>query len=106
MTNFYLNQAVIPTDPIHPSLSDLDNGQNDKVQDEKESRDDQYRMNLFELAFEEFYYAVEDKSGGNPIRNAITEGHEDTGKEGGDCFIQIIPADLLEGGHHHNPNHY
>src|SRR5690554_1189299 len=58
-------------------------------------------MNLFNLSSEDFNYTVEDKAGGDPIGNAVTERHKHSGKKGGNSLVQIIPLNLFKSRHHH-----
>ena len=55
-----------------------------------------FNIDLYELR-KEVELAVKDKTGRNPIRDAITQGHKDTSKESRDRFVQIIPFNLFEG---------
>ena len=61
-------------------------------------------MNLLGFASEDFHDAVEDEASGNTIGNAVADGHENAGKEGGNCFHKVVPFHLFERAQHHNTN--
>ena len=52
-------------------------------------------MNILGFLLEELYNSVEDKAGCDTGGNAVGQGHEDTGKESGNCVVQIGPVDFL-----------
>ena len=82
-----------------------EDGQKQEVQNEKSNADPQNGMNLPGFAAAHFDNAVENKTKGHTIGNAVAEGHEDAGKKGRDCFVQIIPVNIPERGDHHDTHH-
>lgn len=83
----------------------LYNRQQDEIQQEEGCGHPEDRMDLLGLLFADFGDAVEDKPGGDAVGNAVADRHEYAGKKGGHRFVEIVPLDLLEGGHHHNADH-
>ena len=59
-------------------------------------------MYFLNFALANLSNAVEDEARCNTIGNAVAKSHKDAGKESRDCFLQVVPLNLLKGGHHHN----
>ena len=62
-------------------------------------------MYIVKLAFANLDQKVEDEAGGDPVRDAVAEGHKNTGKESGNRLFQLAPFNLLKGGEHQNTDH-
>ena len=59
-------------------------------------------MDFFNLLFADFGDAIENESSRNTVGNAVAESHKHTCEEGGNGFVEIVPFDLFERGHHHD----
>ena len=84
----------------------LNNGQQDEVQNEQSSDHPQDGMDLFGLALAHLDNAVGDEAHGNAVGDAVAQGHENAGEEGGDGLADVVPLDFLEGGGHHHAHQH
>ena len=84
----------------------LDKCQKNKVQNEQCGAYPKDRIDLFDLTLADLNKDVENESCRNTVGNAIAKSHKDTCEECGNCFVEIIPIDILKRGHHHNTNDY
>ena len=80
----------------------LDECQQYKVKYEESGANPENRINFFNFALANLNEYVEYEACGYTVRNAVTESHENSGKECRNCFIKVAPVNVLKGGHHHN----
>ena len=83
-----------------------DQRQKNKVQNEHCGADPKDGVDLLCLALADLYKDVEDKACRDTVGDAVAKCHEDTCKECGDRFVEVAPINVLEGGHHHDTDHY
>lgn len=70
--------------------------QQDEVKHEQSSADPEDRVNFSGFSGKYLYDAVEYKSCGDTIGNAVAEGHEDSRKECRNCFVKVIPVYIFK----------
>ena len=76
----------------------------DVLTDKQDGQDPHGDGDLLELAGDGMTDDVRDDADEDTVADAVGQGHEDDGQEGGDSSAVVFPMDASDGRHHHHTN--